>query len=113
MAWMEFASFTRGALFFTRGFLSRPIAVECYHPEPYEQPVSQYNQVGPGYLATAGIPLVRGREFTRADDDTVQPVAVINEVLAARYFGGQDPIGQRLVVKGKPLRIVGGARAAT
>jgi predicted permease len=109
---IESAAFARITPFSYRGFFQARIAVDGYHPAPDEQPSSEYNPVGPGYLATTGVPLVRGREFTNADDETAAPVAVINEVIAARYFGGQDPVGLRLIVKGKPLRIIGIAKTA-
>jgi predicted permease len=106
------AVFARIRPFSYRGYFRAPIATAVYQPAPDERPSSEYNQVGPGYLATTGVPLVRGREFTRADDEHSQPVVVINEVIATRYFAGRDPIGQELQVKGKPLRIIGIAKTA-
>ncbi len=53
-----------------------------------------------GFFETLGIPLVRGRFFTSHDDDHAMPVAVINEVMASRFFPGDDPIGRRICVKG-------------
>ena len=38
------------------------------------------------------------------------PVAVVNETMAAKYWPGKDPIGQRLKVKDRWLQIVGVAR---
>ena len=49
--------------------------------------------VGPNYLATLGIPLKRGREFTESDTAASQKVAVINEAMARRYFAARDPLG--------------------
>jgi predicted permease len=54
-----------------------------------------------------GIPLVSGREFTRADDEKAALIAVLNQTMAARYWRGQNPIGQRLQVKGKWVQVVG------
>ena len=48
------------------------------------------------YFRAAGIPLIRGREFTRADDGHSALVAIINRTLAEYYWPGQDPIGKRL-----------------
>lgn len=80
-------------------YSSASIAVDGYQPAPDEQPTVEYNQVGPGYLATLGIPLISGRDFSRADDENAAPVAVINQALSARYWGGQDPIGRRLQIR--------------
>ena len=93
-------------------FSSAPIAVDGYQPAPDEQPSADYNQVGPGYFATIGIPLVSGREFTRADNENAAPVAIINETMAARYWPGKNPVGERLQAKGKWMQIVGVAKTS-
>jgi macrolide transport system ATP-binding/permease protein len=84
-----------------------PIAVDGYQAPPEEQPTVEYNQVGPAYFATLGIPLVSGREFTRADDESAPLVAVVNQTMTARYWRGQNPVGQRLQVKGRWVQVVG------
>jgi predicted permease len=88
-------------------FSSTPIAVDGYEPQPNEQPTADYNEVSSDYFATMGIPLVSGREFTRADDENAQRIAVVNQTMVARYWRGQDPIGQRLQVKGNWVQVVG------
>jgi len=55
--------------------------------------------IGPSYFDALGIPMLRGREFTPADDGHVMPVAVINEPMARRAFPGADPIGQRVRIR--------------
>ncbi len=51
----------------------------------------------PGLFETLGVPLVRGRVFTRADDDERAPlVAVVNQTFARRYFVGGNPVGHRI-----------------
>ncbi|MBZ5578848.1 MAG: ADOP family duplicated permease [Acidobacteriia bacterium] len=59
-------------------------------------PVAQYRWVSPDYFRTLGIPLHRGRWLTEADRQ--QPVLLINEALARRWFPRQDPTGQRLIL---------------
>jgi predicted permease len=81
--------------------------VDGYQPSPEEQPSVDYNQVGPAYFGTLGIPLTSGREFTRADDENAPLVAIVNRTMKARYWGDQDPIGRRLQVKGKWARVIG------
>jgi predicted permease len=86
---------------------SSPIALDGYQPAPDEQPELEYNQVGPDYLATLGIPLLSGREFTPSDDENAPPVVIVNRTMMMRYWRGQDPIGRRLQVKGHWARVVG------
>ena len=88
-------------------YSSTPIAVDGYEPQPNEQTSVEYNQVSPAYFATLGIPLISGREFTRADDENAPPVAVVNQTMTARYWRSQDPVGQRLQINGRWVRVVG------
>jgi len=91
-------------------YSSSPIAVDGYQPPPEEQPSVEYNEVGPDYFVTMGIPLVFGREFTRADDETAALVAVVNETMAEQYWRGRNPIGERVQVKGRWMQVVGVAK---
>jgi predicted permease len=52
------------------------------------------NIVGPHYLETMGIPLMRGRGFGRQDTPNSQRVAIVNERLAHDFFPGKNAIGQ-------------------
>lgn len=88
-------------------YSSTPIAVDGYQPSLEEQPEVEYNQVGPDYLTTLGIPLLSGREFTRTDDENAPLVAIVNRTMVMKYWKGQDPIGRRLQVKGRWARVVG------
>jgi putative ABC transport system permease protein len=54
-----------------------------------------------------GIPLISGRDFTRADDENAPRVAIVNQTIVARYWRGQNPVGQRLQVKGSWVQVVG------
>ena len=78
--------------------------------QPGEQPVIEYSEIGPAWLATMGIPLVSGREFTRADNETARSVAVVNEAMAVQYWRGEDPLGKRVQVKGRWAEVVGVAK---
>jgi predicted permease len=93
-------------------YSSAPLEIEGYQPPRNEQVAADYNQVGEEYFATIGIPIVAGREFTRNDDESAPPVVIVNETMAAKYWPGKDPVGQRLKVKDKWMEIVGVAKNA-
>jgi putative ABC transport system permease protein len=60
-----------------------------------QQPLSHFLSASPGYFATLGIPVLRGREFEPRDAVVDPRVIVINEAMARREFADSDPIGQR------------------
>jgi macrolide transport system ATP-binding/permease protein len=109
---IQSAAFSRKAPFSYRSYSVSPIAVDGYVAPPDQQPTAEYNEVGPGFLSAMGIPLVSGREFTRADNETAPLAAIVDETMAAQFWPGADPVGRRLQVKGQWLHIVGVARAA-
>src|SRR5580700_1442687 len=104
---VQSAAFARVTPLGYGSYSSTPIAVDGYHPPLEEQPTMEYNQVSPGYFATLGIPLLSGSDFTRTDDENAPPVAIVNRTMMTLYWGGQDPIGRRLQVKGSWARVVG------
>ncbi|HEY6271570.1 MAG TPA: ABC transporter permease, partial [Terriglobales bacterium] len=107
---VESAAFARMTPLSYGSFSSTPIVVDGYQPPPEEQPTVEYNEVEPDYFVTMGIPLVSGREFTRADDERSALVAIVNETMAARYWRTRNPIGERVQVKGRWMRVVGVAK---
>jgi macrolide transport system ATP-binding/permease protein len=109
---VESVALSRMTPFSYRTYSTAPIAVDGYVVPPDQQPAADYNEVGPGFFATFGIPLLTGREFTRADDEAAPLVAVVDETMAAQYWRGQDPVGRRVQVKGRWMQIVGVARVA-
>ncbi|HET9742380.1 MAG TPA: ABC transporter permease [Terriglobales bacterium] len=110
MPGIQSAAFARSTPFTYRPYSAAPIAVDGYVTPPGEQPVVEYNEVSAGYLPTMGIPLLSGRDFTRADNETSLPVAILNQTIATQFFRGQDPVGRRIQVKGRWLQIVGLAK---
>ncbi len=52
--------------------------------------------VSPGYFATLGARLIRGRFFNETDDAAAPRVAVINRAFLSRFFPGENPIGKQL-----------------
>ena len=51
--------------------------------------------VTPGYFATLGIPIRRGRDVAETDTAAGLQVAVVSESFVGRYWPGQNPIGRR------------------
>jgi putative ABC transport system permease protein len=56
---------------------------------------ADFQAVSPGYFATLGIPLIRGRLLTPDDRKGMLHVAVVSHTFARRFLPGQDPIGQQ------------------
>ena len=73
-----------------RGF--RP---EGYQPQPGEGTEHHFNIVADGYFETLQIPVLAGRTFDTHDRAGGARVAIVNELLADRYFGG-NAVGRRL-----------------
>jgi len=75
-------------------------------------------EVAPGFFAAAGIPLLRGREFTEEETRAGALVAIVSETTARRLWPGNEPIRKMLRVKRKgepespPSQVVGVARDA-
>ena len=62
-------------------------------PKPGEEAGASWDRVSAHYLADFGIPVLRGRGFTDADDEHSEPVAVVNEGFVKRFFkNGEDPL---------------------
>jgi predicted permease len=69
--------------------------------------------IEPGYFATLGISLLRGRDFGARDDDAGTRVAIVSEAMAKRYWPGEDPVGKIFRAGNRelaPREIVGVAR---
>ena len=61
-----------------------------------EATVTQWQMVSPDFFGAMGIPLLRGRGFSDADDAGSIPVAIIDETLARRFWPGESPVGKRI-----------------
>jgi predicted permease len=67
------------------------------HPTPKlnEEAGSSWDRVSANYLQNFGIPVVKGRAFTAADNETAAPVAIVNEAFVKRFFkSDENPIDQ-------------------
>ncbi len=65
-------------------------------PDPKDLPIADYVVVGPSFFRTMGSSLVKGREFTGADDQDALQVVVVNRAMAQLLWPGEDPIGKRI-----------------
>ncbi len=92
------------------------VAVEGFNAGPDTDSNSRFNEVGPGYFPTLGIPLLAGRDFTRADAFGAPQVAIVNEAFTKKFNLGGGVVGKRMSNKGRnttlTIEIVGLARNA-
>ena len=78
---------------------SDPFAIEGRQLDPSNLTSAGWQVVGPNYLKTLGISIIKGRDFTSQDmEPGAAPVAVVNERLVSRYFPNEDPIGRRITL---------------
>jgi predicted permease len=86
------------------------VSVEGFEAGPDTDRHAFFNQVGPGYFRTLGIPLMAGREFTASDTDEAPGIAIVNEAFATKFNLGREAVGKRMGVGGPDnldLEIVG------
>lgn len=90
------------------------------HPAPHlsdEDAGASWDRVSANYLQNFGMAVLRGRNFSIADNETTAPVAIVNEAFVQRFFNsGEDPLGQHfgldLPQNAGTFRIVGIVRDA-
>lgn len=77
--------------------------------KPGAEARAEVYSANPGYFRTIRIPLLRGRYFNDTDNASSEPVAIISDIVAKRYWGASDPLGQRvrLTPHGPGASIVG------
>jgi predicted permease len=74
----------------------RPTAEGQTQEEAAANPMFNLDVVSPGYFATLGVPLLRGRPFSEQDRQGAPNVVVVSQTAAEHYWAGTDPIGKRL-----------------
>ena len=67
-------------------------------------PRADLRTASPEYFRAAGIPLVKGREFSDGDRLGAPRVAIVNQTFVDRFFPGEDPVGKRIALTGEILR---------
>ena len=65
-------------------------------------PSTLFGVVDPYFLRTAGIPVLRGRDFSESDTENSPVVAIVNQTFAKRYFTNEDPVGKRVQLGAPP-----------
>ena len=86
--------------------------IEGKKPPPHEGFHARYHGATPDYFRALGIPLIRGRFFTEADNKAAPRVIIINQAMAARYWPHEDAVGHRITFSDAPkeadwARVVG------
>jgi len=108
----------QGATFSENGLFSgtesgATMEVEGFKATSDEDRTARFDQAGPGYFTTIGVPILLGRDFTERDVPGAPRVTVINDTMARFYFPNQNPIGKHIKDTGPSdlvLEIVGVAR---
>jgi putative ABC transport system permease protein len=72
--------------------------------QPPLQPGERYSSdlvvISPKYFRTLGVPLLQGRDFNEGDGKGAPQVSIISELMARRYWPGEDAIGRRFRLNG-------------
>ncbi len=77
------------------------LVVEGFEAGPDTNTNASFNGVGPGYFRTMSIPLMAGREFTRADAFGAPKVGIVNQAFAKKFNLGDNPVGKRFGLGGE------------
>ncbi len=75
---------------------SANLTVEGFEADADTDTDAFLSHIGPGFFRTLGIPLVRGREFTRNDREGSPKVAIVNQAFARKFNVGRDVVGKRM-----------------
>jgi predicted permease len=94
------------------GFWAIQVEPEGHTFERGRSPTVDWNGVSPAYFRTLGIPLLRGREFDDEDAAGSEPVAIVDDRFARRFWPSEDPVGKRVKLgDGSTATVVGVVRA--
>src|SRR6185436_8252220 len=80
------------------GYADFAFNVEGLPFQPGNPPTAYTNWISADYIKTMQIPLIKGRALTAQDNANSQKVVIINQTMARRYFGNEDPLGKRITL---------------
>jgi predicted permease len=70
--------------------------VEGFDVGPDTDNDTRYDEIGDGYFRTLSIPMIAGRDFTRADSENAAQVVIVNEQFARKFGLGRNAVGKRM-----------------
>ena len=74
---------------------------------PSSVPVAGVRMISPGFFGSLATPIVDGRDLSPDDRESTEPVAMINQSLARRYFSGESAVGRQIGIAGAQRRVIG------
>ena len=106
---VQSVALVRGLPFSGNGATTAIILPDREAPAKGHEPEVMFNSATPNYFETMGIPFIKGRLFGNEDRPDTQPVVIINQTMAQKFWPNQDPIGKQVksALDGSTLTIVG------
>jgi predicted permease len=89
------------------GLWDQRVQVEGYAFHPGENDTVAFDAIAPEFFAVTGMPLLLGRDFNQRDSAGSKPVAIVNQLFARSFFGGQPPLGRHVTSANVTYEIVG------
>ncbi|MBZ5624829.1 MAG: ABC transporter permease, partial [Acidobacteriia bacterium] len=86
------------------------VQVDGYTTVPGESLSVNRALVAPDYFGTMRIPILEGRDFNARDERKAEPVMIVNQAFANRFFQGRSPVGRKVRAAGKVCTVVGLAK---
>ena len=80
---------------------------EGYVPRPHETLEVRRADITAGYFETLGMQIIAGRDFTSNDNEKAPRIAIVDQTLAHRYWGSDNPVGRRLRIFGDLFTVIG------
>jgi macrolide transport system ATP-binding/permease protein len=69
-------------------------------PGPKDKCFSDWDRVSANFLESVGVPVIRGRAFSRDDETSALPIVMVNQAFVKRFFSNRNPLGQRFGING-------------